>query len=442
MSAESFSRYGSVDLSKQAQDARVKELELPQGDVPVITGYSALTGLGDAFQTYNRMLNGESAVRLINTTVGGKIVERVAAPIDFDPKLYFDRKALRGIPNATALAMFLAKEAAKMADILGGNGKLKSDFDGDRAATTVATSMERVPDVIDKSDTLRSGNRIHPLDGLSIFLGQQAGHISEYIGLRGWGNSSTEACASGLSSIADAAELIRTGRNDIVLAGGLDDILNNHPELGPEIFGSMGAYSDRVDDPKGASRPFDKGRDGIVIGSGGAVLVVEGMRHAIARGATIHAVILGAEKGMDGFDPVLADSDRIARLILKTLKRRGEEGFYSTGAIFAHATSTPKGDSVEIDALRKVFGESLNQIPITAPKSAFGHLLGGAGAVNALLAINSLQTGIIPPTLNLENSDFPELNIVTSAAKLNPQTALATAYGMGGLNATVLFGKY
>jgi 3-oxoacyl-[acyl-carrier-protein] synthase II len=183
------------------------------------------------------------------------------------------------------------------------------------------------------------------------------------------------------------------------LAGGIDDILSNYPELGPEIFGSMGAYSGRVDNPQGASRPFDKGRDGIVIGSGGAVLVVEGMRHAIARKAKIYATILGAEKGMDGFDPVNADSDRIARLILKTLKKPDEDGFYPAGAIFAHATSTLKGDRVEIDALRKV-------------------------------------------TLNLEDSEFPELDIVTFVTKRDPQTALATGYGMGGLNATVLFGKY
>jgi len=441
MSADTRSRYGNVDLSRQAEAAGIKEFILP-GDVPVITGYAALTGLGNAEETYNRMLRGDSAVRVINTMVGGEIVKRVAAPIDFDPKQHFDRKALRGIPNATALAMFLAREAADAAGILGDNGKLRSDVDGDRASTTVATAMERVADVVDISDTLRAGHKIHPLDGLAIFLGQQAGRISQHIGLRGWGNSSTEACASGLSSIADAAELVRTGRSDIVLAGGIDDILSNYPELGPEIFGSMGAYSGRVDNPQGASRPFDKGRDGIVIGSGGAVLVVEGMRHAIARKAKIYATILGAEKGMDGFDPVNADSDRIARLILKTLKKPDEDGFYPAGAIFAHATSTLKGDRVEIDALRKVFGDSLNQIPITAPKSSLGHLLGGAGAVNALLAINALETGVIPPTLNLEDSEFPELDIVTFVTKRDPQTALATGYGMGGLNATVLFGKY
>jgi 3-oxoacyl-(acyl-carrier-protein) synthase len=443
MSAEALSRYGNANLAERARNAGAeRRLYLPS--TPVITGMAGLTGFGDGPRTFRGICNLESAVGTIITMVGGKEVRRVASPADFDPTQYFDRKEIQRISKGNLMTMFLVEQAGLMAGILGLDGKLKPEFDGDFSSTTVATAMESVSGLVDVANTLEKGTkRIRPLEGLGTFLGQRAFYVSKQAGLRGWGNSSTEACATGLSSIADAAEQIRTGRSDIVLAGGVDDTLSNHPELSTEIFDSFGAYAHRKGLPHTASRPFDRDRNGIVIGSGGAVFVVERMDQALARGATIHAVILGAEKGMDANDAVLADPQRNARQIFHTLERRGEgeKGYYSTDLIVAHATAT-KGDAIEVEALRNVYGEDLNQIPITAPKSALGHLLGGAGAISMLLAIMALKEGIIPPTLNLDNSEFPELNIVKTALRKDIQTALVLANGMGGHNASVLIGKY
>lgn len=433
----------SIDLSVQARELGA-EVEPRHGDIPVITGYAALTPLGDAITTYAKMLMQYSAVKSVEVrTVGGGLITRPGAPLDFDPSQFFDRKSVQRIPSATLMAMYVAKQAAEMAGILGEDGKLRKDFNSDRVATTVASASERASNLVDLSAGLQNGKKIRPWDGVGAMLGQQGFNISEYLGLQGWGSSSTEACATGLSSGVDAAESIRSGRNDIVVAGGIEDF-GTHPEILMETFEEMGAISKKyTDKPRTASRPFDKGRDGVVFGAAGVVYVVEGLRHALERGAEIHAVVLGAEKGMDAFEATSMDSKRIARLLLRTLKIPDAAGFYPVDAIVAHATSTPKGDPIEVDALRMVFGEkALRRIPITATKSIFGHTVGAAGAINALTAILALKSGIIPPTLNLDNPEFPDLFIPTKATRKNLRTILGTAYGFGGYDAAMLFGKF
>lgn len=347
--------------------------------------------------------------------------------------------------------LVVAREAALRAGIVNKNGKLNPEFNRDEVGTNIATGFGQALNVIDSYEILRRGGRLSTYEGLKVFPEQSNSGVAQGLSLSGWGSNSSEACASGKSSIAEAELLIRSGRARVMFAGGFEDVFSGpsaeahgHPEAPIGIFSALTALSERNDSPQSAMRPFDEDRDGFVMASGGGVLVLESIESALERGATIYATVLGAQKGMDGGDSTNMDTGRVARLILKTLKVRGGEGFYPVDAIFAHATSTPTGDRNEIEAFRRAFGDLLPSIPITAIKSIHGHLLGGAGAINAISAVRSLYEGIIPPTINLSKrgKEFEDLDIVTDARRSNPQTILTVAYGFGGYNAAVHFGRY
>lgn len=232
-----------------------------------------------------------------------------------------------------------------------------------------------------------------------------------------------------------------------MLAGGLEDTLSDLPEISIGVFAAMrGPLSSRNDIPKSASRPFDKDRDGFVLGAGGGVIVLERLDVAVKRKAHIFAVILGSEKGSDGGSPTNLNTERVARLILKTIKMKQGKLSYPVDAIFAHATATKFGDIAEIAALRMALGDSnLQKIPITANKSMHGHLAGGAGAINTISAIRAIHDGIVPPIINLDHPDEPflDLNLVRKKALTgNFTTSLVLAYGFHGKDAIVLLGKY
>ncbi len=207
----------------------------------------------------------------------------------------------------------------------------------------------------------------------------------------------------------------------------------------------MHALSTRNDEPEKASRPFNKDRDGFVESSGIGAVVIESEEHAHKRGAKIYAEILGFDKSIDGYDLTEGDPENIADTITRALYDEKNKAVHKVDAVFIHATSTPKGDRVEIQALRKASIENLQHIPITAIKSNLGHLLGGAGAVNAIAAIQSLNAGKVPPILNLDDPDeeFSDLNLVRGKPlEKEIATALVLAYGFGGHNAVLLLGKY
>lgn len=452
----------SVDLS-----ARVKELNLKYNDKPcdtvVITGYSEYTPLGDTQQTEEGERKGKSGTRSVEAN---NFRSNLGGPIDFRPEEHFSEKELRGMSRVGALGVYLAKEAANHAEVVDETtGKLKSEFDSMRAGCTVASGIgasSKMVDVYEKihwrydqeskgfkvQDPRLGSSLLSPFMGLQLFPEEPGGDIEATLGLQGWGINSSEACATGLSSIVDAYHLIRSGKNDIVFAGGIEDILSERPELAIGVFAAMrGPLSSKNDDPAHASRPFDRDRDGFVLSAGGAVLVVERLDHALARKATIYAVIMGAEKGSDGYNPTNLNVDRVAKLILKTISTREGNGLtYPIESIFAHATATKAGDSAEIMTLRKALGdEYLRSIPITAIKSMHGHLAGGAGSINAVSAIRALEKGFVPPIINLENIDepFKDLNLVVGKPlEKDFETALVLAYGFHGKDAAVLLGKY
>jgi 3-oxoacyl-[acyl-carrier-protein] synthase II len=358
--------------------------------------------------------------------------------------------------TVTAMAIFGAREASKMAKILDDDGKhLQSSIDKDRVAIGIASGIGPTQNLIDVSDTIRERGprRISAYNGLKSFPEQPNAQAAMALKASGWPINSAEACATGLSAIVEGARLIKEGYADIAIVGGVEEILKEHKEVGIGLFAAMHVLSTRNEEPEKASRPFDKDRDGFVESSGIGVVVLESEEHARRRGAKIFAEALGFEKSIDGKDITEADPDRIANTIFLALRnRKTKEDFHPVDAIFAHATSTHIGDKVEIAALRKVFVEDLPNIPIAAIKSNLGHLMGAAGAVNAIAAIQSINNGVIPHILNLEtpvidlehpDEDYSDVNLVINEPlKKDINTALVTALGFGGHNAVLLLGKY
>lgn len=439
-----------IDLSARATLLSA-ELEERPSQMVVVTGFAALTPLGNTEETRRKELLGETAARTFQTNITDVTI---AAHTQFNPLDHFKGQQMVRISKLSAMMLAVAREAAMHAGILDEKGKLKPEFHRDTVGTNIATGFGNALNVIDTFEKIHNPDpKVRPsaYNALQIFPEQSNAGVAQGLSISGWGSSSGEACASGLSSVAEANLLIRSGKNRIMLAGGFEDVFSGtsadspgHPELAFTVFNGLTALSKNNDNPQEASRPFDRKRDGFVMASGGGVMVLESLESALERGAPIYATILGAEKGMDGHNPTNPSTERVARLLLKTLKDKEGELYYPVDAVFAHATSTPAGDKAEIEAFRNAFGELLPQIPITAIKSIHGHLLGGAGAINGISAIRSLHEGVIPPTINLTEREegMEDLDIVTAMRRSNPQTILATAYGFGGYDAAVLFGKY
>lgn len=450
MAVEQLREGRRIDLSHQARALGVEFEERPSELVAVV-GFAELTSFGRTSATAQAELEGRSGTTVFKQDPDAPYnphAPRVAAQALFDPTEHFDQRELLRTPTITAMNLVIAREAARMAGIVTEEGVLLPSLAlrRNRIAVSMPSGMGPALGAIDTYLRIQSGERTTAYEGLRIFPEQPTAKVAMDLKIGGWTSNSSEACATGLSSIADAWLRIRSGVNDIEIAGGSEDALSVHPEILARVFGAIRAISNNEDDPEHASKPFNNNRTGFVPASGGGAIVLERLDSAIARGANIYAVILSARKGMDGNHPTNMDTDRIADVILQTLKDRNGEGFYGVDAIFAHATATPEGDLREIEALGKALGNILSEIPITAIKSMHGHLLGGAGVINAISAIRALHGGIISPTINLTDSEImPEaagLDIVTKARKVDLQTALALAYGFGGYNAAVLFGKY
>jgi len=431
------------------------ELENRPAERLVITGMAALTPLGNTEQTLEGLNSGKSGVKEFDVK---NFAVSIAAPVEFNPEAHFSKKEMKGRSPLNAMAVAIAREAMKNAGLLGEDGKLQKDIDRRQAASWMASAFGSVHHIIDvynqihKKDEAGNENpwlnsgRISPRKGLEIFPEELNGQVAIDLGVSGWGGSSVEACATGLSNIIEAARIIKGGQAKVAVAGGLEDILSAYPEASIGMFAAMrSVLSTRNDEPEKASRPFDKDRDGFVLGAGGGAVVIEALDHALERGAPILAEILGFNKSMDGSDPTNLNKKIVAGTILKALYNQRTKEFYEVDSIFAHATSTNQGDQAEAELLKMIFGDSLKNIPIAAIKSNMGHLAGGAGAVNVIAAINALNSGKIPPILNLENpsQEFEGLFFVRGKPlEKDIKTALVLAYGFGGHNAVMLLGRY
>jgi len=406
----------------------------------VVTGIGATTPLGgDAPSTWRALLAGESGI----STLEQEWVARYEIPVTFAgqakvkaSEVLTPQEAKRLDPSSQ-FALIAAREAWADAG--------SPDVAPERLAVEYATGIGGVWTLLDAFDTLkeRGPRRVLPMTVPMLMPNGPASAIGMDIAARGGVRTSVSACASSTEAIANALNRLLSGEVDVVVAGGCEAGI--HP-LPIAAFASMHALSRRNDDPTKASRPYDTARDGFVMGEGAGALVLETEAHALARGAKIYAELVGGSVTSDAYHITAPDPEGAgaARAVINALEQAGAK-IEDVVHINAHATSTPVGDIAEYTALKRVFGDHLNNIAISATKSSTGHLLGGAGAIEAIFTILALKERTAPPTINLDNQD-PEipLDVVTSPRALpaGPILAISNSFGFGGHNAVIVFRSY
>ena len=406
----------------------------------VVTGVGATTPLGgDAKSTWAALLAKQSGI----STLEQEWVARHELPVTFAGQakvkaadILTPQEAKRLDPSSQ-FALIAAREAWQDAGA--------PEVEPERLAVEFATGIGGVWTLLDAYDTLREKGprRVLPMTVPMLMPNGPAAAIGMDIAARGGVRTSVSACASSTEAIANALNRLLSGEVDVIVAGGSEAAI--HP-LPIAAFASMHALSRRNDSPASASRPYDTDRDGFVMGEGGGAIVLETEEHAKARGARIYAELVGGAVTSDAHHITAPDPEGTgaARAVLAALKQ-AQAALTDVIHINAHATSTPVGDIAEYTALRRVFGDHLDKIAVSATKSATGHLLGGAGAIEAIFTILALHEGVLPPTINLDNQD-PEipLDVVTEPRKIadGPALAISNSFGFGGHNAVVAFRKY
>lgn len=416
----------------------------------VVTGMGLVTPLGCGVDAvWQRLLEGESGIGMINLFelddfpihIAGLVADRIhdtAAGLDADA--FVDRKDQKKLDRFALYAMVAAAEALAQA-----GWRPQSEADRLATATVVGSGIGGFPTITQAQATLskRGYKRISPFTVPAFLANMAAGHLSIRYGFKGPLGCPVTACAAGLQAIGDGMRLIRSGEAQVALVGGAEACVD---PLSLGSFHAMKALSTRNDAPKAASRPFDGARDGFVMGEGAGLLVIETLDHALARGAEPLAIISGYGTSADAHHITSGpeDGSGAANAVRSALRMAGLQPS-EIGHINAHATSTPVGDRAEIASLRRVFGESLPGIPISATKSATGHLLGAAGGVESIFTALAVQSGGLPPTLNLEQPDsaMADLDLVPKVSRsARPHHALCNGFGFGGVNAALILSAY
>ena len=407
----------------------------------VITGLGTINAIGNNVEdTWNNLVAGKSGISKItkieniesySSQIGGEIK-------NFDPKEHFDRKKIKKMDLYTMYALYAAKEAME------NSGLLECDFDHDRAGSLIATGIGGMLTFEIEAQKLASKGprKVSPMFIPKMIANIGSAEVAIKYNLRGINFNISSACASANHAIGTAFRSIQYGDADIILSGGAEASITPLAVAG---FASMKALSTRNDDPLTSSRPFDKDRDGFVIGEGGAVLVLEELEHALGRGANILAEIVGYGATCDAYHITAPapNGEGGARAIAMALKDAGikpEEVDY----INAHGTSTPLNDKNETFAFKTVFGEYAYKININSTKSMTGHTLGAAAGLEAIACIKSIETGIIHPTINLITPD-PECDLnytPNKAVERDVNVAVSNSLGFGGHNGTIVLKKY
>ena len=405
----------------------------------VVTGLGATSPVGgDVNSTWDALLAGRSGIRHLDDEWAEQLPVKIGGRVAVEPSEVLERVKARRLDRASQFAMVAADQAWADAGLEG------SGLEPERLAVSLASGIGGVTTLLANYDTLleKGARRVSPLAVPMLMPNAPAANVSLKYGARGAVHAPTSACASGNEAIAMGIDLIRLGRADVVLAGGTEAAI--HP-LPMAAFANMMALSKNEGDPTTVSRPWDTARDGFVLGEGGAVLVLESEEHARARGAHIYAYALGAGISNDAHDIAQPDPEgRGGTRAIKMALREGDVDPATVVHVNAHATSTPKGDIAEGLMLHTVLGKHVDQCVVTSTKSMTGHLLGGAGALEAIATVLALKNRTSPPTINLDNKD-PEvdLDIPTSARTLpdGDITALNNSFGFGGANVAVVFGS-
>jgi 3-oxoacyl-[acyl-carrier-protein] synthase II len=409
----------------------------------VVTGLGATTPLGgDVASTWSAMLAGTSAVRRLTESWVDTLPVKIAAPAAEDPVAVVGRVQARRMDRCEQLAIVAAREAWADAG--------SPTVDPYRLGVAVTSGIGGIGSTLTAYDTLRDKgwDRISPYTVPMLMPNGAAGWLSIELGAKAGAHALVSACASGAESIGYGIDMIRSGRADVVVAGGTEAAIM---ALNVGAFAAMRAMSTRNDEPERASRPFDKGRDGFVLGEGAGVVVLESAAHALARGARIYAVAAGAGYSADAFhiSHGAPDGEGVSFAITAALRDAGVSPSQVTH-VNAHATSTPEGDPLEARALETVFGPAASGVVVSATKSMTGHLLGGAGAIESVAAIKALTDRMAPPTINLDDlDDEVAVSVATTATPLaprpgaaGPMAVLNNAFGFGGHNVALVFTEY
>lgn len=406
----------------------------------VVTGIGAITPLGEsAAEFWEGLKAGRSGVGPMTLADPTDYPCRIAGEVTgFDPENYVEKREARRLARFSQLAMAAASEAMAMARLSAAN------VDAERMGVYLGNGNGGFPTIDESMRVLmeRGGMRMSPFFFPMILPNMAAANVSRLFGARGPSSTITTACAASTQSIGDAAEVIRRGAADVMIAGGAEAGIS---QLGLAGFCVMRALSARNDDPEGASRPFDAGRDGFVPAEGAGILVLEALERALRRDAPILAEVAGYGASSDASHQFQPDEDGAgaARAIRWALEDAGVAP-NEVDYINAHGTSTPLNDASETLAIKRAFGDAAYGIPISSTKSMIGHALGGAGGMEAVACVQTLRDGVIHPTINYETPD-PACDLdyaPNEARRADVNIALSNSFGFGGQNACLLLRRY
>jgi 3-oxoacyl-[acyl-carrier-protein] synthase II len=409
----------------------------------VITGYGAVTPLGaDAESTWARMLAGESGVRTITSFDASRVPTTIAGEVpDFDPSIVLDRKEVRRNDRTTQFALVATRAAMDFAHI-------PAHLEGEHSLHTgilIGSGLGGTGTLIDQiaQNATRGPDRLSPFFIPMAIANMASGQVAISVGARGPNFSATSACASAGHAIGEATEMILRGDAEAMFAGGTEAAVYEATIGG---FSAMRALSTRNDDPAAASRPFDSGRDGFVLAEGAAVVTLEELAHARARGVPILAELMGYAATADAshITAPAPGGEGALRAARRALVKAGLTAD-DIDVVSAHATSTPAGDMEELAAIRSLMGERAPKVAVTAAKSAIGHTLGAAGAIALVTMLLAMRDGKVPPTLNLTHPDpgVGDMDLTPLvAAERDVRVALVNAFGFGGQNSALVIRRW
>jgi 3-oxoacyl-[acyl-carrier-protein] synthase II len=426
----------------------------------VVTGLGLTTPLGgDVMSTWAALLAGRSGVGTLDDEWAAELPVRIGARVAVDPADVLPRHRIRKMDRCEQLAVIAAHEAWRDAGFVPpGEAHATGGPDGDdtaaggaavpdadRVGAVVSSGIGGILTTLSAYDTFKAKGwkRVSPFTVPMLMPNGAAGWVGLEFGAKAGTHATVSACASSAEAIGYAIDMIRSGRADVVLAGGTEAAI--HP-LNIAAFASMRAMSTRNDEPTRASRPFDKNRDGFVLGEGAGILVLESEEHARARGARVHAIAAGVGYSADAHDIVQPDpSGNGAATAMRRALTDADLTPEQIVHINAHATSTPQGDVAEINAIKRVLGAAADQVAVSGTKSMTGHLLGGAGALESIATVLALREGVAPPTINVDDPDDEiDVDIVRGDPRPLPAgfiAALNNSFGFGGHNVAVAFGR-
>ena len=406
----------------------------------VVTGMGAITPLGhDVASTWAGLCRGESGVGPITSFDASQLQTQIAAEVkEFDPVAHFGRREARRYDRFIQFALVAAEQA--IAD----SGLTFDNSASERTGVIIGSGVGGIGSILKEAEAYanRGPRRVSPFLIPKMLADSAAAQVAITFGLRGPNMAVLTACATGTNAIGEAAEMIRRGWVDAVVSGGSEAGITG---VALAAFNNMGAISRDNENPSRASRPFDATRDGFVLGEGSGILVLECLEHALARDARIFGEVVGYGSTADAFHMAAPAED--GRGAVRAMQMALDNAGLSptkVDYVNAHGTSTPLNDKTETIAIKTTFGEHAHHLPISSTKSMMGHLLGAAGAVEAIICLKALNEGLLPPTINYQHPD-PEcdLDYVPNVARSVPiRTAMSNSFGFGGHNATIILQKF